>query len=191
MKTIGRILAIAVMVISVLSMVMALVSVVSIWRYNGPLITSLTQLASVAETSLGTADAALDVVDPVLSLLQQGMRDVQNNADQLKSDLESGDPLVDTLSSLVGEELKTKVEEARAKLSSIHENLQVLNVALEAVNSLPFIDLPAIPQASKDLVSLFDDIALGIEELEAGVNDLKTGITEVVIQPIQDQAGQA
>ena len=41
MKTIGRVLAVFVITISVLSMILALVSIVSIWRYNGPLIQSL------------------------------------------------------------------------------------------------------------------------------------------------------
>ena len=191
MKILGRILAVLVIVISVLSMLLALVSIVSVWRYSGPLIITLTEIASIAEVSLETADAALEVVDPVLSLLQGGMQDVQNNAEQLKADLESGDPLVDTLSALVGQDLKPKVEKARAKLISIHESLQTLNLALEAVNSLPFVDIPDITQASKDLVALFDDIAAGMDRLETGINDLKTGITEGVIQPIQDQAVQA
>ena len=68
-------------------MLLVLVSIESIWRYNGQLINSLIQIASVAETSLETTDTALEVVDPVLSLLQQGMRDVQNKAEQLLADL--------------------------------------------------------------------------------------------------------
>ena len=76
-----------VITISVLSMLLVLVSIESIWRYNGQLINSLIQIASVAETSLETTDTALEVVDPVLSLLQQGMRDVQNKAEQLLADL--------------------------------------------------------------------------------------------------------
>ena len=76
-----------VIVICVLSMLLVLVSIESIWRCNGQLINSLTQIASVAETSLETTDTALEVVDPVQSLLQQGMRDVQNKAEQLLADL--------------------------------------------------------------------------------------------------------
>ena len=76
-----------VIVICVLSMLLVLVSIESIWRCNRLLINSLTQIASVSETSLETTDTALEVVDPVQSLLQQGMRDVQNKAEQLLADL--------------------------------------------------------------------------------------------------------
>ena len=75
------------LVICVLSMLLVLVSNESIWRCNRPLINSFTQIASVAETSLGTADTALKVVDRVLFLLPPGMRDEQNHAEKLLADL--------------------------------------------------------------------------------------------------------
>jgi len=75
---------------------------------------------SVAEASLGTADATLEVEDPALSLLPQGMRDVLNNADPLNTDIVCGDPLVCTLSSLVGEDNKSKGEGAGARCLAIH-----------------------------------------------------------------------
>ena len=92
----------------------------SVWRCSSPLIQSLSELASVAETSMGTANAALDVLDSELSLLQGDMRDVQNNDNPVKTDIESGDPLVGTLSSLVGEDNKPKVEEAGSRCLAIH-----------------------------------------------------------------------
>ena len=91
----------------------------SVWRCSSPLIQSLSELASVAETSMGTANAALEVVDLALSFLQLGMRDVKNNDNPVKTDIES-DPLVGTLSSLVGEDNKPKVEEAGSRCLAIH-----------------------------------------------------------------------
>ena len=92
----------------------------SVWRCSSPLIQSLSELASVAETSMGTANAALEVVDLALSFLQLGMRDVKNNDNPVKTDIESGDPLVGTLSSLVGEDNKPKVEEDGSRCLVIH-----------------------------------------------------------------------
>jgi len=69
---------------------------------------------------MGPANAALDVLDSELSLLQGDMRDVQNNDNPVKTDIESGDPLVGTLSSLVGEDNKPKVEEDGSRCLVIH-----------------------------------------------------------------------
>jgi len=99
---------------------LGLVCIVSVWRCGSPLIQSLSDLASVAETSMGPANAALDVLDSELSLLQGDMRDVQNNDNPVKTDIESGDPLVGTLSSLVGEDNKPKVEEDGSRCLVIH-----------------------------------------------------------------------
>ena len=108
-----------VIVICVLSMLLVLVSIESIWRCIGSLINSLTQIASVAESSLGTADTALKVVDPVLFLLPPGMRDKQNHTEQLSADLENGDPLVDTLSMLIGKVIKPWIPQIITTISSL------------------------------------------------------------------------
>lgn len=190
MKKLGRIIAFGVIILSVLNIVLAVVSVVNIWRYHQPVIETLANLASVTESGLETANTALMRLDPLLELLQGSMVDVQKNAEELKSDFENSAPIMDALSELTGRDIKPNIERAEETFESVHSTVNDLNAIIKTVTMIPFVNIPDIAQASQDIVDLLDEIAAGVEELDQGIKQIKTGIKEQVIQPIQDRAEQ-
>lgn len=190
MKIVGRILAIVIIVTSLLSIVLALVSVVGIWRASGPLIQSLDTLAGVTVTGLDTANDTLQAVDSLLSLLEGAMQDVQKNAEQLKADIENSNPIIDVMSGLLDEDVGPKIEQTRQMFQGLHESVQDIDAVIQTVNTLPFVSIPEIAQATGELVKFFDEIAMTVDDLDEEVEEIKGGVTELVIQPIQDQAEQ-
>jgi len=179
-----------VIVLSILGILMAVVSVVSIWRMNQPLTENLGRLASLAEESLEIADTGLGEVEPLVDALRNSMVEVQKTGEQLKSDIADSSPILDVLSSLLGEDVQPKVEQALSTFRTLRKTVDDLNAATQLIGALPFIDIPQISQGTQDLVDLFSDVEGQVDRMTAQVEDFKNGLSQVVIQPIQDQAAE-
>jgi hypothetical protein len=187
-KTFTRILAYSVIVTSILSIVLGFFTIISIWRINDPLIRGLSNTAAAAETALQFASNGLEKVDKLVSLLIQAMGDVQKNAEELKSQIENADPIIDTLTLLLGEDARPKLEQAMQTLGAVRGTIETINTATQAINALPFIEVPSITQQTQQIADLFAEIEAAIENMMAMVDRLQEGISSAVIQPIQDQA---
>lgn len=185
---IGRVLALIVIAFSIVSIVVMLLGIVGAWRINGPLTDSFTELATLAQRGLETADDALTAVDPVLSDLRGAMQKVQEGTEELKANIHESTPIVTVLSALLGEDITPKIEEAAETLTTVHDAARDLNAAALAINNLPFANIEGIVEVTQNFLDLFSGIESKIDELDANVTALKGGAVEGAVQPIQDLA---
>jgi methyl-accepting chemotaxis protein len=116
------------------------------------------------------------------------MVDIQNAGDQHKSHNAKTKPKSETISLLLGEDVSPKVEQALSTLRGLRKTIDDLNAATQMISSLPFINIPEIAQGVQSLSDLFRDLDDGVDRMSAQVENFKTGLSEVVIEPIQDQA---
>jgi soluble cytochrome b562 len=188
---IARALAIVVIVLSVLSILAAAVGIVSVWRVNGPITSSLVELASLAQTGLESANAALDAVDPLLTELQRATQEVQKATEELKAGIKDSQPIINVLSALLGEDITPKIEQAAETLSTVHQAARDLNSAALAINNLPFANIEGIVEATQEFVDLFHGIESTINELDNSIAALKGDVVEGAVQPVQDLAAEA
>lgn len=188
MNALKRFVAFSAIGVSIVGIIMAVVSIIGIWKVYQPITESFTTLAFVAESGLEVVDGSLQVIDPLLSVLQNSMVTIQERGEELKSDIVQGNPIIDAISLMLGEDVQPKVDKALDTLETMRTAVQDVNMAVQTVNSLPFINLQHIARASQDVEDLFTDVSKGIDELNSGVDQLKEGLSQSVIQPIQDQA---
>jgi uncharacterized phage infection (PIP) family protein YhgE len=163
---------------------------VSIWRINGPLAASLSKIATAAETSLKFIDEGLQRVDPLLGQLQDSMKIVDDNAEQLKADMRTDSPLIGLAEQVLDIEIRPKVDLALNTFYSLREVLNSVNATVEMLNNIPFINLDSIGDAMDKITDLFEQVDAAIRQIETGVQGLKQTVSAEVIQPIQDQAKQ-
>jgi len=183
-----RVLAVSTIVLSGLGILMAIISVVSIWRVNQPLTENLGNLAILAEEGLKLTDNTLAEVEPLVGLLQNSMVDIQETGDQLKSEIADSKPILDALSLLLGEDVGPKVEQALNTFRSLRKTVDDLNAATQTISAMPFINIPQIAQGVQNLADLFGDIDAGVDRMTSQIESFKTGLSDIVIQPVQDQA---
>jgi hypothetical protein len=185
-----RIVAWGAIVSGVLGILLAIVSVISIWRIYGPLTTSLDKLLYVAEQGLGIVDRGLTRVDPIIGVLADSMVEIQKNGDKLAAQIEESDPIVDTLSLLLNEDVGPKVDQILETLGTIQQAGEEINAVAQTINSIPFLQVPQITEATQSFVDLMKEIEDGINRIDQLVEELKQGISQEVIGPIQDRAAQ-
>ena len=183
-----RFLAYAAITSAILGILMAIISVIAIWRTYNPLTTSLDRLLAVADRGLEIVDRGLTTVDPAVGILAGAMSDIQTNGDILAAEIEESEPIVDTLSLLLNRDVGPKVEEIKDKLQTVQQTAEQVNAAVEMISALPFLQLPQLAQATQQFVDLMSQIDDGIKEINRLVDELKTGISQEVIGPIQERA---
>jgi len=188
MKTFYRFLAIAAIVFGILGIVLAMVSVISIWQIYNPLTTSLDKLLLTAEKGLEVVDKGLSVVDPLVGLLANSMLEIQETGDELSAQIQDSSPLIDGLSYLLGEDIEPKVEQASASLIQVRDAAEQVNAISQTVSALPFLDLQGISDVTQGFVDLMEEIDQGVKDIRSGVENLKQGVSQEVIKPIQDRA---
>ncbi len=183
-----RVVAVAAIVFSILGILLTVVSIVSIWRINGPFTTGLNSLLEVSEKGLEIIERGLTTVDPVVGLLASSMADIQLNGEQMKAQIEESKPIVDTLSLLLGRDVGPKVDEALNTLQTVRQAAEEVNAAAQTISALPFVEVPQITQATKQFVDLMNEIDSGVEEISRMTEELKQGISREVIGPITERA---
>jgi methyl-accepting chemotaxis protein len=183
-----RILAIAAIISSILGILLAIISIVSIWRINEPLTRGLDALLEVSEKGLGIVDRGLTRVNPIVGLLADSMVDIQQNGERMKAQIEESNPIVDTLSLLLDQDISPKVDEALETLSSVRDAAEEVNATAQTISVLPFVNIPRITEATQKFVDLMNEIDSGLEEITRLTEELKQGISREVIGPIQERA---
>lgn len=190
MNKFHRFLAWAAIISGILGIVLAIVSVVSIWRIYSPLTTSLDKLLYVAERGLGIVEQGLTRVDPVIGTLADSMVDIQRNGDKLAAEIEASKPIIDTLSLLLDEDIEPKVDQALETFNTIQQAADEINAIAQTLSAIPFVQIPQITEATQRFVDLMNDVKDGINRIDELVGDLKEGISQEVIGPIQERAAQ-
>ena len=188
MNKLLRVVAVAAIVSSVLGIILAVVSIIGIWRVNGPITRGLGAMLAVSEKGLEIADQGLTAVDPVIGLLAQSMVDIQENGEQMKADIEDSNPIVDTLSLLLGQDVAPKVDEALQTLETVRGAAEEINATAQTISALPFLQIPQITEATQRFVDLMNEIDGGVKDLDRMTEELKQGISQEVIGPIQERA---
>ena len=188
MKTFGRILAYSVIVTSVISMLISVAGVIGVWSTFTPLVSSLTQIANVAETGLKTADEALTKIDSLVTALQQSMVEVQQTAEQLRTQVQTPGALVELLLSQLSDDVRPKVEAALVSLQRVRDAAVSVNETVQAVNKLPFLRLMGLDDSVQQLADSMNEAVQAVDDLQNRASQLKTGVTNAVIDPISQQA---
>ena len=188
MKTFYRFTAMAAIGFGILGIILAIISVISIWRIYSPLIISLDKLLLTAEKGLEVVDKGLTVVDPLVGLLANSMLEIQETGDALSDQIQDSSPLIDGLSHLLGEDIGPKVEQASTTLRQVRDAAEQVNAISQTASALPFLDLQGLGDLTQGLVDLMDEIDQGIKEISSSLDNLKRGISQEVIEPIQERA---
>jgi methyl-accepting chemotaxis protein len=183
-----RVVAVAAIITSILGILLAIVSIVSIWQINTPFTNGITALLEVSEKGLEIIDRGLTTVDPVVGLLAGSMADIQANGEQMKAQIEASNPIVDTLSLLLGREVGPRVDEALNTLQTVRQAAEEVNAASQTISALPFVQIPRITEATQKFVNLMNEIDSGVEEISRMTEELKQGISLEVIGPITERA---
>ena len=190
MKTIARIIAWLVIVISIAGILFSAVIITGAWLVNEPLTQELTGILTGLQSGLEVIDTSLERLDVGLSSARQTAQTVQEAVGKLGEQMEQSNPVISVLAKNVNEDLVSKINSARESVLAVRDAVTAFNNALSAVSALPFVNIPALPNDLQNIADRLADVALLVQQLRSLVADVKAGVVETLIDPISKSADQ-
>jgi len=187
MSTVNRILAIVVIVLAILGILVSLAGIIGTWIVNDRVSTGITLVLDGVQTGLQVVDRSLDRINTVLESAREDVQTVADAATQLETGIEESTPVLDLLSKTVGEELAPKLDSTRETFISLRDSLVAFNDTLEAVNTIPGVQVPTLTEELQTTSDRLSDASLKAEELRTSIAEFKAGTASALVSPITDR----
>jgi archaellum component FlaC len=188
MRRINRFIAWVIIVVVVVSILLAAMAIAGSWLVNQRITSEIQYILSGIQTGLSVLENSLQRLDAALSNSRDLVQTILSTADQLGARIEEGSPVLDLLTKTVNEDLVSKINAARETVIAIRDAVTAFNAALEAVNAIPFIDVPTLTDQLQMVSDRLADLALVVQELRGLVAQVKSGVVETLVTPITQTA---
>ena len=179
METLKRILVVIVMVVSALVLVLTLAGIVGVWSVRSQLAGDLVGILTAAEAKANAAQQQLDQLDATLAQARDQVAAVEQQVQEVGTNLEQNEPLLTAISDRLGVNLAPLVDRARGLMATIRETAAAVNSIVEAVNALPFISTPLAGLEG------LNELSQEIEGFQTEVQNLRTAIEQRRTEIIQ------
>lgn len=191
MQTFKRVLGVIVTVISILMLVLSLAGIVGTWIVRSELDTRLVRVATAAELRVTAIKGGLDRLDTQIGQVNALVAGVEQDVRAFGTDVEQNRPLLTAISDKLGVELQPLFDSVREIATTIAETVDAVNTAIEAVNAIPFISIPAPTLAKANQLSQ-DVEALGtqVRDLRAAADAKRSEIIQGTVEIITTPAAQ-
>jgi chromosome segregation ATPase len=172
MRILKRIAAVVIMVTSVLVLVLGLAGIAGTWMVRSRLDDGLGTIMTAAEAEAANARQELDRLDAALTQASTQIAAVEQDVQDLGTDLDQSKPLLTALTDKLGVDLAPLAVRAREMMDTIRETVAAVNSIAETINALPFVSKP-IPELEK-----LNTLAEEIDTFETEVQNLRLTIEQ-------------
>lgn len=190
MKAINRFIAWVVIIVVVFGLILSGFAIAASWAVNAPITNGILNVLSGVQTGLNAVGNSLERLDVTLSSSRELVQTIQSTANQLGDKVEQSSPVLTLLSKTVNEDLATKINSARESVIAIRDAVVAFNTTLEALNSVPFVNVPTLTDQLQSVSDKLADLALVVEDLRSMVSQVKTGVVETLVTPITQTASR-
>lgn len=188
MRSINRFIAWVVIVFVVVSILLAILAIAGSWLVNERVTSDILYVLNGLQTGLSAVESSLQRLDTALSSARELTQTILSAADGLGERIEESSPVLDLLTKTVNEDLVSRVNAARETVIAIRDAVTAFNASLEAINALPFIEVPTLTDQLQSVSDRLADLALMVQELRGLVAQVKTGVVETLVTPITQTA---
>ncbi|HEX2979932.1 MAG TPA: hypothetical protein VHO48_06690 [Anaerolineaceae bacterium] len=170
---------IALLVGAILGIGISLVGTWGVWR-SVPLINAHAQsILDLFDETLTSSAQGLKIVNDTLSQTVDTVIYVQQSAEDLSTSLNDTIPFIDNVGSLVGNDMKSVVEDTQTSLQSAETSARLVDDTLRVITGLPLIGnmlgqryAPKVP-----LSQSIGDVANSLDQLPTSLTEIQTGLT--------------
>jgi phage-related protein len=194
MRTLKRVLAVIVMVVSILVLLLSLTGIVGTWIVRDKLSTALVGIVTNAETMATTAKQGLDQLDATLTQPGDQVAALEQGVQTLGTNVEENKPLLTALSDQLKATLGPLLDTARELMTSLGEAVAALNSAIEAINAIPFLsaeipEITALDKLSQDLESFGNEVEDLLTTIDLKSSEIVNGVTSILTTPLSKVGG--
>jgi hypothetical protein len=189
-----RIVGFLLVIAAAAGIIFSLIGLIEIWRYR-PVVTKIvTDNLALGDQALSTTQDVLTIVGQVVQTTASDVASLQATTKELALAIHDTDPMLDSLISLTSKDLPAAVSATQTSLASAQSSALLIDNALAALTSIPFLpvaaykpDVPlhtALAQVSTSLNTLIPSLATINTSLADGKTNLS--VMEVELTKISD-----
>jgi len=194
MRTLRRVFAVIVMVVSILVLLLSLTGIVGTWIVRGKLSTALVGIVTNAETMATSAKQGLDQLDATLTQAGDQVAALEQGVQTLGTNVEENKPVLTALSDALKSTLGPLLDKARELMTSLSEAVAAVNNAIETINAIPFLsaDIPeitALDTLSQELESFSSEVQNLVATIDEKSSEIVNGVTSILTTPLSKISG--
>ncbi len=171
-KTVNRLRPILVIALSVLVLLICVAGIAGIWVVEGAASSAAVQMLQAVDNVTQIMRDGVTSVDTGLETLGESVSTVEAASTQLSQNFSDKGLVLTLLPTTKEQELTAAVQSVRDDFAAIRDFLNATKEMVQAINRLPFINLPG-----DDLASI-EALQDRMNRMTTGVKDLKTRIGE-------------
>jgi X-X-X-Leu-X-X-Gly heptad repeat protein len=183
MKLLKRVLAVAVMVLSVLMVVLFLAGIVVNWVANKAVTDATVQVLTGVDTILGRTEQALTRLDTAVGNARDRVDAFDENVATAGENFAENPVILAAIAERLDLGIGPAVEEVGGTVQTIRETALAAQNAVQALNALPFISIGGSVAEEGRLQRLSDGVTSlteGVQEMRSGVREAKAGASTAV-----------
>jgi len=192
MKTLRRVLGILVMIAGILGLVLSLAGLVSVWVVKPTIATSLNSTITTLNSSIDASKETMVVTEQALAGMVGSVEALQTMLASTATTIQDTNPLIDSLTGFIGDQLPKTVTAASDSLKSAQQAAAVLDSAIKNLNTfqnvlsgIPFLNsLVTLPKGNlnssggKPLADSLVEIATEMQDLPKKFSDMATDLSK-------------
>ena len=174
-KILRRVQPILAIGLSVLVMLICIGGMAGIWAVEGAVSSTAVQMLSAFDHTVQILRDGITGVDTGIATLAESVSSVEDASVQLSQNVNDKGLVLTLLPPTKEQELSVAVQSAREQYASILDLLNATKETVQAINSLPFIDLPGDGLASVEtLQDQMDRMMPMVEELNTRIGESRS-----------------
>jgi uncharacterized coiled-coil protein SlyX len=177
-----RIVGVGMIIAAIVWMLISLFFLVQIWRLRQPVTDWVVTNLDLLYTTCSTTENGLMVIESTVANFSDTTTALETTTIAAAQSLHDTGLLVDTLSTLVGEELPTTITNTQTALSSAQTSAVVIENVLYGLASIPLIGInysPEVPlsQALGQVSASLDALPGSLEDIQGDLDNTHTDLS--------------
>lgn len=178
MRTFKRVLAYALIVISILGILVCTFGVIGSWIVNTRLTNGVLNLLTGAEVALSKVENTLSLAGTQLNTANTAIATVRDSASQLGNNFQNNSPVLDKIVSTLKDEVGPTIQKVQDVFAEIEDRVQTVNSAIEVVNNLPGVQIPTLNLEFQTIRDKVGALQKAVQQLQKNILDFKAGIVK-------------
>jgi methyl-accepting chemotaxis protein len=160
-------------VAAILGLIFSLAGIVLVWAVKTPLTTNLATSLELIDTTLEATSTGLTVAEDTITGAVTDLGSIENTVQTAGKGIDDSVPLVESLSTLLSENLPQAINATIVGLDTMQEAAGTLESSLQLITSIPFLPIePYDPEVS--LTDSLADVSQTLEAIPESFSEMET-----------------
>jgi methyl-accepting chemotaxis protein len=160
-------------VAAILGLIFSLAGIVLVWAVKTPLTTNLATSLELIDTTLEATSSGLTVAEDTITGAVTDLGSIENTVQTAGKGIDDSVPLVESLSTLLSENLPQAINATIVGLDTMQEAAGTLESSLRLITSIPFLPIePYDPEVS--LTDSLADVSQTLEAIPESFSEMET-----------------